>query len=146
MILCLPSWGSLSPTGLFYNLPYCYNRRPGQESALTTKRQLWIPSVATIPNCVSHKAVTQGDIVSGHGGDGSRLDWVILDVLSNLNDSELNVSYGVTAISTLNWVPGIISILCTQRLRTSLGFVPDNCKDVSYYAVINHLKHLLHCC
>ena len=40
------------------------------------------------------------------------------------------------------WATGIIYIPCTQRLCTSLGFVPDNCKDVNYYAIIHQLKYL----
>lgn len=37
---------------------------------------------------------------------------------------------------------GIIHSLCMQRLCTSLGVVPDNCKDVNYYAIIHQLKYL----
>lgn len=40
------------------------------------------------------------------------------------------------------WATGIIDMLCVQRLCISLGFVPDNCKDVNYYAIIHQLKDL----
>lgn len=40
------------------------------------------------------------------------------------------------------WATGVIDMLCVQRLCTSLGFVPDNCKDVNYYAIIHQLKDL----
>ena len=35
----------------------------------------------------THVGVALMGMVSGHGGGGLRLDWMILDVFSNLNDS-----------------------------------------------------------
>ena len=35
----------------------------------------------------SHGDVALWDVVSGHGGDGLGLDWVVLGVFSNLNGS-----------------------------------------------------------
>ena len=38
----------------------------------------------------SHVGAALRDVVSGHGGGGLRLDWMILGGFSNLNDSELS--------------------------------------------------------
>ena len=41
------------------------------------------PSLEVSENCGN---VALRDVVSGHGGGGMGLDWVILEVFSNLND------------------------------------------------------------
>ena len=42
----------------------------------------------TVPGGVQELCeVALRDVVSGHGGDGFGLDWMILEAFSNLNDS-----------------------------------------------------------
>ena len=43
-------------------------------------------SLDVFKNC---RDVALRDVVSGHGGDGLGLDWMILVVFSNLDDSEI---------------------------------------------------------